>query len=367
MGYACGKRNIWLGVVLVFFALFLLRQLLLPAFLVLNFVPGAPPLLSYVTAALRPAAPVSIETAAGEVKLDVYEPEAKSRGRLVIFPAANEQGKDDPRLVRFAQAFARTGLRVYMPTLPNINRQVFHPRVIEEMGGVLDYVQNDSAGRGDVAVLSFSSGTGPALIAAAKAEPAPDLLVSFGGYLDLANVIRFHTTSPVADPFGTWLFARYYAQFLPSPDAAVMYEIADRKWRDPEALIADLAAGLGTDGQAVLALLQNRDPEKVARLLAALPPALQEFMKELDPEPALSELATPVLLLHSRHDAVIPFEESVKLEAALSARGKPVRFWPLAGFDHVNPVLPPLSARTLRQIYLPEFWRLYQAAYQIIY
>lgn len=333
---------------------------LLPALVVLSLIPqfSTPP-ITYVTR--DPKVSTSPE-------LDIYNPKSKPRAVLIIFPAANEQGKDDTRLRRVAEIFARAGLKVYAPTLKNLNRQTFHPEVMQEMKQVINYAANNDPEM-PLAVLSFSIGVGPLMITAADPEIKDkiNLLVGFGGYYDLANVIAYHTTGEAPDPFGAWLFARYYAQFLPKPDAEVLYQIADRKWQDLEAPVADLEKQLGPDGRVVMTLLNNRDPEKVQSLLEALPQELKNFGAAFDLRPNLENLQTSVLLLHSKKDRIIPFGESVKLTESLKQSDKQVAFLPLEVFDHVNLILPPLTAENLIKIYLPDLWHLYKAAYKIIY
>lgn len=348
----------------------LLWYLSLPALFVLSLVPQfTTKPLHWLTKKPEVQTLTLLEASQGRISLDFYKPSKRFvRGKLVIFHAANEQGKDDPRLKNLAEAFARTGLLVYVPTLPSLNRQVFHPNVLEEMEVVIAYVagkQNDQP----LQILSFSVGVGPELIVASQKELADkiDLLVAMGGYYDLVNVIAFHTTEQGQDPFGLWLFARYYAQFLPPPDAKILYEIADLKWQSPNAQVKDLEGKLGPEGRRVMALLNNKDPQAVAALVDALPRELKDFLEVFDPGPALANLQAPVLLLHSRHDPVIPFEESQKLFQTLQGQGQAVRFIPLQVFDHVNPIFPALNLKNLFKIYFPEFGKLYRAAYLMIY
>ncbi len=337
----------------------------LPAFVVLSLIPQIPrPPLALMT-----PAPVVSTILAGSLAMDRYQTGGRPRrADLIIFPAANEKGKDDERLQRLAQIFARSGLRVWVPTLNNVNREKFHPRVLEEMETVITFVKQQQP-KLPLKIMSFSIAVGPELIVAARENISSnlDLIVAMGGYFDLENVIAFHTTGQGQDPFGIWLLARYYAQFLPPNDAAIFYELADRKWQDLSANISDLKTKLGSEGQAALALLLNTDPARVPELIAKLPRELKDFLAVFDPKPHLSRLQAPILLLHSRQDRIIPFEESKKLFAALKQQNKKAQILELRVFDHVNPILPKPTLRNLFTLYLPEFWRLYQAAWKIIY
>lgn len=363
--------------ILAFIIIFLIAlwYAALPALVVLSLIPQIPrPPLALLT-----PAPVVSTVLAGSLAVDRYQiGDHRGRADLIIFPAANEKGKDDERLQRLAQIFARSGLRVWVPTLNNVNREKFHPRVLEEMETVITFVKQQQP-KLPLKIMSFSVAVGPELIVAARENIGPnlDLIVAMGGYFDLENVIAFHTTGQGTssaeatavkqDPFGIWLLARYYAQFLPPNDARIFYELADRKWQDPSADISDLKTKLGSEGQAALALLLNKDPARVAELIAKLPQELKDFLAVFDPEPHLSRLQAPILLLHSQQDRIIPFEESEKLFAALRQQNKKAQILELRVFDHVNPILPKPTLNNLFTLYLPEFWRLYQAAWKIIY
>lgn len=343
--------------------------LILPVFFIVSLLPRLEkPPLNFITLAPTVSTAV-LKMQSDEVNLDIYKSRFPPRAKLVIFPAANELGKDDPRLKKLADLFARTGQHVLVPTLPSLNREKFHPQVMEEMQAVIKFAHNDKP-KLPLQVLSFSIATGPAMIVAAREDLKNDLklVISMGGYYDLANVIKFHTTRlPQPDPFGLWLFGRYYAQFLPRPDAQILYTIADRKWKDPGADVSDLAKNLGPEGRQALALLLNKDPEKFDELLAALPEELKNFLNVFDPKPAILNLKSEILLLHSIHDPVIPYSESEKLYAELKAQNKKVQFIKLQVFDHVNPVFLPVTLKNLLTIYLPEFGRLYQTVVKIIY
>lgn len=358
-----------LKLIVVIIVLLVIWHLTLPVLFVVSLLPGLDkPPLNFVT--FSPAVSTYIlDERDNQIHLDVHRSRIPPRAKLIIFPAANELGKDDSRLKKLALLFARMNLRVYVPTLANLNRERFHPQVMEEMQAVIKFARDDEP-KLPLQVLSFSIAVGPELIVAAREELRDelDLIISMGGYYDLANVIKFHTTNvPRPDPFGLWLFARYYAQFLPPPDARIFYEIADRKWQNPESEVTDLAKNLGPKGQQALALLLNKDPEKFDELLAALPPELKNFLDTFDPRPGIANLKSEILLLHSIHDPVIPFEESQKLLSALRENKKEAQFIELRVFDHVNPVLPPATLKNIFTLYLPEFVKLYVAVFRIVY
>ena len=155
-------------------------------------------------------------------------------------------------------------------------------------------------------------------------------VVAIGGYYDIEAVITFFTTGYFrAGPegpwryrepnaYGKWVLVRANAARLTDPeDRIVLAEIAARKLDDLEADIAELRTRLGPDGSAVMALLDNRAPERVPALIAALPAPIRADFAALDLERQdLSQLPFDLVLLHGRDDPIIPATESEALAAA---------------------------------------------------
>jgi hypothetical protein len=93
--------------------------------------------------------------------------------------------------------------------------------------------------------------------------------------------------------------------------------MAERKMAKLDAEVDDLVAELGEEGRAVHELLSNRDPDRVADLIARLPSAIRESMAALDvARRDLSQLSARLILVHGRDDAIIPFTESLALARA---------------------------------------------------
>jgi dipeptidyl aminopeptidase/acylaminoacyl peptidase len=55
---------------------------------------------------------------------------------------------------------------------------------------------------------------------------------------------------------------------------------------------------------------------------------------QISPVRHAAQASAPILLIHGRDDTVVPFEESVRMEAALKSANKPVEFVILANEDH---------------------------------
>ena len=270
---------------------------------------------------------------------DLYRPAGGARAALVLVPGVTPQGKDDRRLVALARSLARVGFAVLVPEIPNLRALQVRPsdaqpiaaalRALTAPGALEPKAETyESAG---LAAISYA--VGPALLAALEPDAAPGLgfLLLVGGYRDMTALVTFFTTGfyrtdPTAPwqagkpaPYAKWAFAKANAGLLTEQrDQVLLTAMADRRRAEPAADLADLAGRLGPEGRAVHALLENRDPERVPALIAALPPAITDDLAGLDLAARdLSTLEAEVILIHGRDDPVIPFTESQSLAAAI--------------------------------------------------
>ncbi|MGH2690147.1 MAG: hypothetical protein ACRDKW_15280, partial [Actinomycetota bacterium] len=132
---------------------------------------------------------------------DLYRPRGWSEAPgVVVVPGANAAGKDDPALVQFATALARSGRRVLVPQLELRHRRLDlgDPRRIGEAVLAL-------AGDGTVGILGFSYGAGLALVAVGddpRVRRHTAFVATVGTYFDAVNLVRGVTTGVVPDAGG---------------------------------------------------------------------------------------------------------------------------------------------------------------------
>jgi pimeloyl-ACP methyl ester carboxylesterase len=204
------------------------------------------------------------------------------------------------------------------------------PADAQDIADAIRYVDGERAP--EVGVVAFSYALGPAVLASLEPDIGRhvDFIVAIGGYYDIEAVVTFFTTGfyrpdvggawqyRVPNEYGKWVFARSNADRLASAtDREALMEIARLKMTDPKADVAALAAGLGSEGRAVYALLTNQLPENVPRLIADLPDSIRSDLHALDlKQRDLSPLAGRLILVHGRDDPIIPFSESRKLARA---------------------------------------------------
>jgi acetyl esterase/lipase len=260
---------------------------------------------------------------------DVYAPASTARAALVLVPGAAVLGRDEPRLQALARSFARAGFVVLVPELPEVRRLALSRLDADRVASALRHLRQEKPDL-PLGVAAVSYAVAPAVIAAL--ETNPQFIVGIGGYHDAEAAIRFVTTGSfraIGDPrefrvapnnYGRWAFLLANAGRLDDPnDAAGLQQIAWARFRNPGADVGPLAATLGPDGRAVLALVENADPDAVTRLIAALPERVRREIDGLNLALYdLSKLTGHLILVHGRGDPLVPYSESQALALAAS-------------------------------------------------
>jgi pimeloyl-ACP methyl ester carboxylesterase len=280
---------------------------------------------------------------------DLYVPGNGALAAMVLVPGVTREGKDDARLVAFANTLVRARFEVLVPDLPNLRDLKVSPADARALADASVYLDGRGSSRRRTGMTAISYAVGPAVAALFEAgmEGRIDFLVAIGGYYDIDAVITFFTTGYYRigpqdtwryrrpNAYGKWVFVRSNADRLRDPDdRALLRIIADRKLTDPGADIAELSARLGPEGRSVFALLANREPDRVPAFVAALPAGVVEDTVVLDLKRRdLASLKVRFLLVHGRDDPIIPETESQRLGEALQHSA----LFLVDSLDHVDP------------------------------
>ena len=286
---------------------------------------------------------------------DIWTPADRApSASLVLAPGFAEAGRDDPRLMRLADALARAGFAVRVPDLPGARRLTLDPADIDAMRAAL---RAERASGRPVALAGVSFAAAPALIAA-RQEGGAAAVVTLGGLHRMEEAAVFAATGAhrapgeaawrrgAPNPFAAAAFLLAMADAMPDrADRWLLRETGLRRAEDPAAPLGDLARDMTPAGRAALALVEERDPEAVPARLAALPSPVREALAVLDPSRAgLGVLDACVLAVHGEADPIIPWTQSVALAQAVPR----ARLFLVPGFGHVEGgAVPPEGQRVL--------------------
>ena len=293
---------------------------------------------------------------------DVYEPGAVpgetplARADMILIPGLSPQGRNDPRVIAFAQTLARTNFRVLVPDLPNMRRfQVTGDDAVVIADGACWLQRLEATRPLGITAVSFAVGPAVAALFQPQAEGRVDFFLSVGGYYDITALITYVTTgyyrrSP-NEPwqyrppkrFAKWVFLLTNAVRLDDlDDKLTLIEIAERRLDDPDSGVDDLVVRLGPEGHSVYLLIENTDPEQVPALLAGGPRTVQREAAALDPSRRdLASLGTRFILVHDRDDRTVPAAQSLIFADAIRAGQAEVFL--VEGLDHAEPKKPGLG------------------------
>ena len=288
---------------------------------------------------------------------DLYTPGQPAGGRLILIPGFTAAGKDDPRVIALADSLGRARFRVLVPDIPgsrDLRVRAADARVIAD---AVRYFAAAGAAGDDrpLGIAAISYAVGPAIMASLLdgVGDKVDFVLALGGYHDTTAVITFMTTGGYRDrpaaagqrarewqfaapyPASKWIFLAGNAEALDAPtDRAVLRALAERRAADPDAPIDDLVPRLGPPGRALLDLMVNRDPDRVAALIGRLPAPVRREIDALSLAPLdLGPLAGKLILIHGRADRMIPYTES----RALAAAAGDAELFLVEGFSHIEP------------------------------
>jgi fermentation-respiration switch protein FrsA (DUF1100 family) len=234
---------------------------------------------------------------------------------LVLVHGLAPTGKDDPRLRAAAERLARGGWAVAVPTVAGLTVLRLRPEDAEAVRASVQALEAAGYYR-CVALLGVSLGAGPALLAAEDPALAARVsaILALGGYASAVELLRYTLT-------GAYSFG----------------QISGRASAVEETAIARFAAANGELlDEAGRRLLDNRDPTRVDERVRALPPRTRELLEALSPGRGVAGLRAPLFLIHGRQDPAVPFTESLRLETAARAAGRPVRAAIVGAVGHVE-------------------------------
>jgi len=215
---------------------------------------------------------------------------------LVLVHGLTPHGKDDPRLQRAARLLARAGFDVAVPTIPGLTEGRLRPEDARPIIAAL------AAWPEPAHVVSVSVGAAAAFLAAADSAVAGRVrtLLALGPHASALELIRYHLTASDA------------AAGVRGPP------------RHPELARILLEANADLADPALRAALATGDAARVDAALATLPAHTRTLLAQLSPAQTVRSIRAPIVLVHGRDDAAVPYSQSLRLAAARPARTRVV-------------------------------------------
>ena len=314
---------------------------------------------------------VHYQSSDGTTVADVYRPaDEKPHAAVVLFLGANAAGRDDPDVINLGNALARAGYVTMFHWSPTMALKAnIEPA---ETGNLVwafqylterEYVDSDRAGLG-----GFCVGASFALVASADPRIRENVYFvnAFGPYFDARELLlQAASRSMIYDGERTpWepdsLTMRVLAnELIETVDDPSDVDALTRRYMHNQAFSEQEIESLSPQGRTVAALLDGTTPEQAEILYRDLPEDFRRDLTGISPSAHVDEINARLLVLHDRHDRLVPAAESRRLLAATEDRGD-VRYTEVLSFEHVRPSGGGIGAL------LGEAFRLYRHMYDII-
>jgi pimeloyl-ACP methyl ester carboxylesterase len=293
---------------------------------------------------------IVVERQGGPVPASLFVPRGRARGLTgwVVLHGITRPGRAHPSLLRFARSLASTPAAVLVPEIPEWRELRLAPESAASTirASILALDARPETEPGHTGVVGFSFGAPMAIAASTDPSLSGHLsaVVAFGGYCDLERTMRFQFSGRhewqgreerlVPDPYGRWVVGANYLTGVPGHEdaedvAAAVRELAreagDRRIASVSPIFDPikerLREALPRSRRDVFDLLAPPstapapDDETVEVFGTALARAARAAAPGLDPGPILDRVRTPVRLVHGRYDELIPYTETLRLQA----------------------------------------------------
>ncbi|HEX6587613.1 MAG TPA: hypothetical protein VF039_01220 [Longimicrobiales bacterium] len=302
-------------------------------------------------------------------------------------------GRNHPQLIRLSRALAASGSVVMVPEISEWRALRVVPEITVPVirAAVLDLDSRPDTLAGQTRLMGFSFGATQAILAASDERLDGHLaaVASWGGYADIRRTVRFlftgeheldgrrHFEDP--DPYGRYILA---ANFLTSVEgyadatdvATAMHTLASEAGRRGvfagSTIYDDFKRAqretIAPERRALFDLFAPLGPKRAVsgneadRLAAGLAEAAIAREPLFDAERWFAQVRAPVLIAHGRHDSLVPFTESARLDRGLGSHSRGASVTDLYAHSGAG------GARSLLRT-LPRYARLARLMYRLIH
>lgn len=319
------------------------------------------------------AAPIKEEVyiAERDLLMDIYAPSGNkpARSKMLVIHGATEFGKEDERLVRICELFARLGFKLYVPNVKELMQWNMATTGVDD---IIFIYKKYLSGEDEIrkGMLSYSVGCAALFIAASDDEISSDVdyLISFGGYYDAKNVLLFMTTGLYKEE-GRWkryqqekdinkIFLERNIYMIKEGERGIVHRIIEEGPKE------DLMNKLSEETKSLISLMYNRNKDNFYKLYDKVAPSVKNVFENISPKNYLKKIKADCYIAHSVPDFVIPHTESALLVKDLGDNVK--GYYRFRFFRHVERKFQEVSFRKIFSEYIPDSVKFYIFIYKLL-
>lgn len=305
----------------------------------------------------------------------------KHPGMVVFTPLAQEEASEI-QAISFLKGLAKLGFTVMVPLWPNRPIGIIHDTDPQDLADSINWFSNQEfIENSPLGLVAVSYGAGTALIAAADDEIKKKIkyMVLISGYVDLLSTTETVVTGQFSygkikgvvepDPYARYILFYNVGRWCTDKcDQEIFNEIGEMILHkdDINEKIKHLEDKLSPEGKIIFSWVTATDPKDFREKFKKLPARIKKHYDALTPKlKSVFSIKSPLLIMHSTNDRLIPHTESIKLFDHIKNRNKKSSLVLVSAFDHTIPAQ--VNFKNLWTVYIPNFFRIIRFIYQMLW
>ena len=311
------------------------------------------------------------------VEADLYLPRNKKNtpGFIFFLGVSPADRGSDPRVETLVNTLARLGVAVLVPWLETQEKSIVVKDDVESLIYLFEYF-SDIESIDDTKIGMGGICTGASMVALAASDSRINenvkFLNLFAGYYDALDFTKAVVSKK-----------RFYNDLLYEwqPDTLTQIVVAkqlsesvsnryDREYLNRLILEGDRDAEIDSfltdEGKVIYLLISNPQIHNVDNLFNKLPNKTISYLEDISPSKFVGNLKARVMIMHDRHDRLVPVDESRRFYEGLKSN-HPVYYTEFTSFQNQIQVHVDNDAGNISSAdYLIEAWKLLRHLYEVM-
>lgn len=311
------------------------------------------------------------------VEADLYLPRNKKNtpGFIFFLGVSPADRGSDPRVETLVNTLARLGVAVLVPWLETQEKSIVVKDDVESLIYLFEYF-SDIESIDDTKIGMGGICTGASMVALAASDPRINenvkFLNLFAGYYDALDFTKAVVSKK-----------RFYNDLLYEwqPDTLTQIVVAkqlsesvsnryDREYLNRLILEGDRDAEIDSfltdEGKVIYLLISNPQIHNVDNLFNKLPNKTISYLEDISPSKFVGNLKARVMIMHDRHDRLVPVDESRRFYEGLKSNHS-VYYTEFSSFQNQIQVHVDNDAGNISSAdYLIEAWKLLTHLYEVM-